>query len=118
MHTKEPWVWIDKRKPYGKLVQVAGNNGDPAHEVLVEYDYEGQGIDSEDMRRAVTCVNALAGISDPDALIAAVRELRYAKREWRESARDTTGTFPAAERLNEAEDKLIALLPPEPPKEQ
>lgn len=83
MHTKEPW----------KIMQ---------HPELVR-DSEGKIIaraDPNNADRIVACVNALAGIDDPAAFMAAVRELRADYKRY--------GLLDIRIAL-----KLFALLPPE-----
>lgn len=62
-HTKEPWERPKRSvRRNRENIEVWGAGEAP---VLTSCDYEGQTIQDDDMDRAITCVNALAGIEDP-----------------------------------------------------
>jgi len=69
-HTKEPWAWSGETALFG----LAG-------EQIIDYaDYEGMWFsryddakDQANRDRIVACVNALAGIEDPEAFMRDVR---------------------------------------------
>ena len=65
-HTKEPWEVVAMRGLAVCVVQEAD------HGVLISID--GQENSLNDMKRIVACVNALAGVEDPEAFMRDVRE--------------------------------------------
>lgn len=69
-HTPEPWEAIKlDGYPHSRIIA-------PNHEGHCRFVYDAGGVGAHaDMSRAVQCVNALAGIADPDALVKSHGEL-------------------------------------------
>ncbi len=71
-HTKEPWE--ARRDPchFGTLSSVYGHEHDRSVAEIGGMTWEEQEANTH---RVVACVNALAGIADPEAFVAKVREV-------------------------------------------
>ena len=125
MHTKEPWILRGQAYRNGQT----GRHGThfwivcPDGETTLPMDTSGSPEADWNGKRIVACVNALAGIADPAAFVAKVRELIAAARVLEGAEldmgliRDDTGDIEElnAEATNvcEVARDLAALLPAE-----
>lgn len=72
MHTKEPWTISDSDESW----QVIGGDGSPVFSrTRVLKDRRPTNESVANRERILACVNALTGIEDPSAFVAAVDEL-------------------------------------------
>lgn len=114
-HTPEPWraemnsVYWEFQDTYGDLIgdTCASSASEPHHGCSLA-------LGEANANRLVACVNALAGVPDPAAFVAAARELADASTNYEQASFGTVGpdtdrlmkavaAFHAADRPNEQE---------------
>lgn len=123
MHTAEPWEanklnWRNEPEPFdvyisGNIIEYEGEDGDDTYGnsatgiCIVKGNATSGAIADDNAARIVACVNALAGIADPAAFMAAVRELRD------ENDKYFGDDFLYREAIEPLIDSLATLLPQE-----
>lgn len=71
-HTKEPWAWVISERRFSDMGGIYGAcGGQVCHFGDAEqfYPTEGEPPSEDDLARLLACVNTLAGIPDPAALV-------------------------------------------------
>jgi hypothetical protein len=82
-HTKEPWAIGGEESvmPHTCNMQIVGHieTGEPF--VLAAFNYNFPDISVDAAARAVACVNAMAGIDDPEAFVKRAKRIEAAARQ-------------------------------------